>query len=294
MAPDEPGLCGASMRWRCLPRDARTKPAPSNSARRTGRREPRRPAAHDPGLLRRRSGATMPAASPGASAAGTACASSRKDSPQQISTLRADPTTSPTICRSSSMPVSNSTVQRIRPGLAAKATPELLFLLARDEAAPPELRLAAAERAASLNVIAGEELARAYREAAAKLAQGREVGTGVAGAAVRRPSRPRRRPIFAPNPSPPCWPRARDQGIEVPVAQALAQASAGLVRGPASRFLRRDRRQDRRPRRRRGKRLGLDRHRRRAHARAGSSCLRRAIRKARAPRPRSRRASTSR
>ena len=45
-----------------------------------------------------------------------------------------------------------------RADIAPKATPELLFLLAHDDEAPAELRLAAAERAASLNVIDGETL----------------------------------------------------------------------------------------------------------------------------------------
>ena len=56
-----------------------------------------------------------------------------------------------------------------RADMAAKATPELLFLLAHDDEAPAELRLAAAERAASRNVIDGETLASVYADAAAKL-----------------------------------------------------------------------------------------------------------------------------
>ena len=56
-----------------------------------------------------------------------------------------------------------------RADLAARATPELLFLLAHDDEAPAELRLAAAERAASLNVVGGETLASVYADAAAKL-----------------------------------------------------------------------------------------------------------------------------
>ena len=57
--------------------------------------------------------------------------------------------------------------------LAAKASPALLFLIAHDEAAPPALRLAAAERAASLNVIDGAALAKAYRDVAPRNHQGR-------------------------------------------------------------------------------------------------------------------------
>ena len=56
-----------------------------------------------------------------------------------------------------------------RPDIAAKASPELLFLLARDDEAGAELRLAAAERAASLNIIDGEALAAVYRDAAQRL-----------------------------------------------------------------------------------------------------------------------------
>ena len=59
--------------------------------------------------------------------------------------------------------------KRPNAGLAAKAEPELLFLLAHDQSTPAELRVAAAERAASLNIIAGDDLARAYREAAQAL-----------------------------------------------------------------------------------------------------------------------------
>ena len=55
------------------------------------------------------------------------------------------------------------------PDLAAKASPELLFRLAHDPQAPAELKLAAAERAAALNIIDGAALADVYRDAAAKL-----------------------------------------------------------------------------------------------------------------------------
>ena len=123
----------------------------------------------------------------------------------------------------------------IRPGLAATATPELLYWLARDEAAPPELRLAAAERAASLNVIAGEELARAYREAAAKLPEGAKSGPALrarlfASFETAPSANIRAESIAA------LLASARDQGIEVPVAQALAEASAGLVQDPQADF----------------------------------------------------------
>jgi hypothetical protein len=123
----------------------------------------------------------------------------------------------------------------IKAKLAAKASPELLFRLARDQDVAPELRLAAAERAASLNVIAGYELARAYREAAAKLPEGAKSGPAL------------RARLFASFENAPSaniraesigalLASARDQGIEVPVAQALAQAAAGLVEDPQADF----------------------------------------------------------
>lgn len=120
-----------------------------------------------------------------------------------------------------------------RPGadLAPKAAPELLFLLARDGTAPAELRVAAAERAASLNIIAGEDLARAYRESAQALSQ-----------AVQSPPALRAKLFTAFENAPSTKIRAesitallasaRDQGNEVPVAEALARASAGLVEDP--------------------------------------------------------------
>jgi hypothetical protein len=115
--------------------------------------------------------------------------------------------------------------------LAAKAEPELLFLLARDPSAPAELRVASAERAAALNIIAGDDLARAYREAAQALPK-----TAQSGPALRAR-------LFAAFESAPSakiraesiaalLASARDQDIEVPIAEALAQASAGLVDDP--------------------------------------------------------------
>jgi len=112
--------------------------------------------------------------------------------------------------------------------LAAKAEPELLFFLAHDEGAPAELRVASAERAAALNIIAGQDLARAYREAAHALPK-----TAQSAPALRAR-------LFAAFESAPSvkiraesiaalLASARDQGIEVPIAEALAEASAGLV-----------------------------------------------------------------
>ena len=149
-------------------------------------------------------------------------------------------------------------------------------MLAHDPSTPAELRLAAAERAASLNIIDGEDLARAYREAAPALPKTAQSASGAAGAAVRRlrkravgqdPRRVRSHALLA---------SARDQDIEVPIAEALAKASAGLVQDPqAAAFaetgirvaaLAGDERE----------RLGLGRCRRRARARVGSFCLPRA------------------
>ena len=82
-------------------------------------------------------------------------------------TQRAGSAASASTC--STICFSSSAREAARADLAAKATPELLFLLAHDDEAPAELRLAAAERAASLNIIDGETLANVYRDAAPKL-----------------------------------------------------------------------------------------------------------------------------
>lgn len=120
-----------------------------------------------------------------------------------------------------------------RPGaeLAAKAEPALLFLLARDGTAPAELRIAAAERAASLNIIGGEELARAYREGAQALPKAAQsppalrakLFTSFENAASTKIRAESISALLA---------SARDQGIEGPIAEALAGASARLVEDP--------------------------------------------------------------
>jgi hypothetical protein len=114
--------------------------------------------------------------------------------------------------------------------LAAKAAPPLLFRLAHDPNAAPELRLAAAERAASLNIVDGTVLADAYREAAPKLGK------------AQSPPALRARLFAALEAAPSAKIRAdsidallasgRDAGIEIPIGQALAQASAGLAQQP--------------------------------------------------------------
>jgi hypothetical protein len=115
--------------------------------------------------------------------------------------------------------------------VAAKATPTLLFLLAHDAGGPAELRLAAAERAAALNVIDGGALAGAYREAAPKLGKQAQSAPAL-----------RARLFAALEAAPSAKIRAesidallasgRDAGIEIPLGQALAQASAGLALDP--------------------------------------------------------------
>lgn len=117
------------------------------------------------------------------------------------------------------------------PDLAAKSSPELLFRLAHDPQAPAELKLAAAERAAALNIIDGAALADAYRDAAAKL--GKQVQSAPAlrarlfAALEAAPSaKIRGQSIDA------LLASGRDAGIEIPLGQALAQAGAELVQDP--------------------------------------------------------------
>jgi hypothetical protein len=114
---------------------------------------------------------------------------------------------------------------------AAKVSPELLYRLVQDAGIAPEVRLAAAERAASLNIIDGEVLARVYREEAAAVEKASQSGPAL------------RARLFATFDTAPSvkvraesisalLASARDQGIEVPIAQALARASAGLMEEP--------------------------------------------------------------
>jgi hypothetical protein len=121
--------------------------------------------------------------------------------------------------------------QRPSAGLAAKAEPDLLFLLAHDPSTPAELRVASAERAASLNIIGGGDLARAYREAAPALPASAQSGPALRArlfvAFDNAPSVKIRAESIAA-----LLASARDQDIEVPIAEALAEASAGLVADP--------------------------------------------------------------
>jgi hypothetical protein len=114
--------------------------------------------------------------------------------------------------------------------LAVKASPALLFLIAHDEAAPAALRLAAAERAASLNVIDGVALAKAYRDVAPKIAK---AGT---------PPDLRAKLFAALEAAPSAKIRAesidallasgRDAGIEIALGEALQPARANLAADP--------------------------------------------------------------
>ena len=115
--------------------------------------------------------------------------------------------------------------------LAGRATPGLLSLIAQDKDAPAELRLQAAERAAALNIIDGTSLARAYREAGADLPKSAQSGSAlraklfvaVEGATAAKFRAESIDALLA---------SAKDAGIEVPLAQALGGANAGLARDP--------------------------------------------------------------
>jgi hypothetical protein len=124
---------------------------------------------------------------------------------------------------------------RPKQDLAAKAEPALLYLLARDGTAPAELRIAAAERGAALNIIAGDDLARAYREAAQALPKTASsppaLRAKLFAAFENAPSAKIRAESIAA-----LLASARDHGIEVPIAQALARASAGLVEDPQATY----------------------------------------------------------
>jgi hypothetical protein len=114
--------------------------------------------------------------------------------------------------------------------LAAKASPALLFLIAHDDTAPPGLRLAAAERAASLNVIDGATLAKAYRDVAPKLAKAAsppELRAKLFNALEAAPSaKIRTESIDA------LLASGRDVGIEIPLGEALKEARADLAADP--------------------------------------------------------------
>lgn len=111
--------------------------------------------------------------------------------------------------------------------IAVRATPMLLYRLAQDDEAPPELRLAAAERAASENIINGEALAKAYRETGSKLGKG-----------ANSPPALRARLFVALEAAPTPKIKAEsidallasgsEAGVEFPLAEALAPGAAEL------------------------------------------------------------------
>ncbi|HEU0018022.1 MAG TPA: hypothetical protein VFQ31_06645, partial [Methyloceanibacter sp.] len=120
-----------------------------------------------------------------------------------------------------------------RADVAAKAAPELLVLLARDDEAPAELRLAAAERAASLNVIDGETLASVYSDAAPKLPKSAQTPSALraklfAALESQTSEKIRAESIDA------LLARSKDARIEIPMAQALAKASGGFAQDTQS------------------------------------------------------------
>jgi hypothetical protein len=114
-----------------------------------------------------------------------------------------------------------------RADFAAKATPELLFLLARDDEAPVELRLAAAERAASLNVIDGDMLATVYLDAAPKLPKSAQSPSALraklfAALESQTSEKLRAESIDA------LLASGKDARIEIPMAQAMAKINGGF------------------------------------------------------------------
>jgi hypothetical protein len=122
---------------------------------------------------------------------------------------------------------------KVRADIAAKATPELLFLLARDDEAPAELRLAAAERAASLNVVDGETLASVYADAAPKLPKSAQSPGALraklfAALESQTSEKIRAESIDA------LLASSKDARIEIPMAQALAKASGGFAQDTQS------------------------------------------------------------
>ena len=121
-----------------------------------------------------------------------------------------------------------------RPDLVAKASPELLFLLVHDDEASPELRVAAAERAASLNVIDGETLASVYRDAAPRLPKSAQSPPALraklfAALEGQTSEKIRAESIDA------LLASGKDARIEIPMAQAMAKAS-GVQDGQAASF----------------------------------------------------------
>jgi hypothetical protein len=110
--------------------------------------------------------------------------------------------------------------------IGARATPDLLYLITRDQSAPAELRVAAAERAAALNIIDGTMLAAAYGDAASRLPKSAQSPPALRAklfATLNGQASPKIRAesidaLLA---------SGRDARIEIPMAQALAQVLPG-------------------------------------------------------------------
>ena len=111
------------------------------------------------------------------------------------------------------------------------ASPIALFFLAQDDQEDAELRLAAAERAASLNVIDGSALARAYRETAPSLPKSAHAPAALR-ARLFASLDGQASPVTRAESIDALLASGKDAGIEVPVAEALADIAAGLARDP--------------------------------------------------------------
>ncbi len=119
-------------------------------------------------------------------------------------------------------------VGKRRGGSAAKASAEDLYFLARDASLPPEERLAAAERAAALNILEGDKLAEIYRKAVPKLPDSADGASALRAklfVALGAQDSPKLRAeaidaLLA---------SARDAGIESAIAAALSEESVDLA-----------------------------------------------------------------
>jgi hypothetical protein len=116
-------------------------------------------------------------------------------------------------------------------GAGGTASPMALFFLAQDDQEDAELRLAAAERAAALNIIDGLVLARAYREAAPKLPKSARSPAALraklfASLDAQTSAETRAESIDA------LLASGKDANIEIAIAEALAETSAGLAQAP--------------------------------------------------------------
>jgi hypothetical protein len=112
--------------------------------------------------------------------------------------------------------------------IVTRATPELLYRLARDKDAAASVHLAAAERAAALNIIDGETLGQAYREAASGVAKSAQSPASLrarlfVALAGQQDATTQAESIDA------LLASAKDAKIEVPMAEALAPAVTGLA-----------------------------------------------------------------